>query len=99
MQLKRISVNTPLSHCDQVREAMATHAGKIGNYTHCSFSVRGTGRSKHGVGAQAFATETVEEERIESFCKPEDLAAVVQAIKTAHPYEEPAISVQDIEIY
>ena len=100
MQIKKISVNTPLSHCDIIREAMGNAgAGRIGNYTHCSFSVQGTGRSKHTLEAIPFAFEIVEEERIETFCNPDQLKDIVIAIRDAHPYEEPVITIQDAEVY
>jgi hypothetical protein len=41
----KIVVFSPESHADILREAMgAAGAGKIGNYCHCTFSIKGTGR-------------------------------------------------------
>jgi len=43
----KIVVFVPETHTDTVREAMGkTGAGKIGNYTYCSFSSKGIGRFK-----------------------------------------------------
>ncbi len=42
--------------------------------------------------------EAVEEERIETVCSEEVLKAVLDAIKTVHPYQEPATDVYPIEV-
>lgn len=87
----------PETHADVVREAMGqAGAGEIGNYSHCSFSVKGMGRFKPGTGANPFLgeigiPETVMEERIETSCHKDKLERVIEAIKKAHPYEEPII--------
>jgi hypothetical protein len=93
MYLKLV-VYVPVTHADQVREAMGNAgAGVIGNYTHCSFSVRGQGRFLPQQGAQPFLgavnmREVVEEERIEVTVAKEKLSDVITAMKKAHPYEE-----------
>jgi hypothetical protein len=95
----KIVVFTPLSHADQVREALAkAGAGHIGNYDACSFSSRGVGRFRPLKGAKPFIgevgeIETVEEERIEVICPANILEKVLKEVKKAHPYEEPAIDV------
>ncbi|NTW30109.1 MAG: hypothetical protein HGA33_02445 [Candidatus Moranbacteria bacterium] len=93
----------PLSHADAVREAMGNvGAGKIGNYTHCSFSSRGTGRFLPGDGAnpaigEVGKSEEVEEERIEVLVSEESIDVVIAAMKSAHPYEEVAYDVYPLE--
>jgi hypothetical protein len=72
--------------------------GKVGNYTHCSFTVKGTGRFIPQNGAHpAIGTvgkpEEVVEERIEVNCDETTLEPVLKAIRDNHPYEEPAIDV------
>ncbi len=100
----KIVVNVPEGYTDNVRKAMGdAGAGKIGNYSHCSFSVKGVGRFKVEVGANPAigavgAFEEVAEERIESFCTADILHEVLSAIKQAHPYEEPAIDVYAVEV-
>lgn len=90
----KIVVYAPLTHADAVRAAMGgAGAGRIGAYTHCSFSQRGTGRYVPSGAAnpfigQAGVPEAVEEERVEMNCAKELLPAVLTAIKAAHPYEE-----------
>ncbi|MDD4287703.1 MAG: hypothetical protein PHO20_06200 [Candidatus Peribacteraceae bacterium] len=79
-------------------------AGRIGNYDSCSFSGKGTGRfrplkdAKPAIGSVGTLTE-VEEERIETVVKEEDLKNVLEAILNVHPYEEPAIHVLRMEDY
>lgn len=95
----KIVVFVPESHADAVREAMGrAGAGKIGNYTHCSFSSKGTGRFKPKEGAHPYIgevgkLESVAEERIEMTCERDNLTDVVRAIKEAHPYEEVALDI------
>ena len=105
MALYHLIVYTPLSHADMVRSALAdAGAGAIGNYTHCSFSVRGTGRflpnenAKPAIGS-AGALECVEEERIEVVVSEDRLRDAVRAARKAHPYDEPAIHVLEMKDY
>lgn len=94
----------PESHADKLREAIGNAgAGVIGNYTHCTFTIKGTGRFKPGEGAnpaigEVGKLEEVSEDRIETVCTGDKLKAVLQAIKDVHPYEEPATDVYPIEI-
>ena len=95
----KLTVTVPESHADLLREAIGqAGAGRIGNYSHCSFTVKGIGRFKPEKGSQPFigeegVLETVEEEFIEVNCAKDNLEAVVKAIKNAHPYEEPVIDI------
>ncbi len=95
-------MTVPESHADQLREAMGlAGAGKVGNYSFCSFSVKGVGRFKPGKGANPFigkenTLETVVEERIETVCHKEKLEEVLDAIKKAHPYEEMTIDIYPV---
>jgi hypothetical protein len=41
--------------------------------------------------------ETVEEYRLEMLCEKTRLSAVIHALKTSHPYEEPPIEVYKLE--
>ena len=95
-------VIVPETHADQVREAMGrAGAGKIGNYSSCSFSVKGWGRFMPEKEAQPFIgrkgiLETVAEERIETRCNRECIGDVMEAIRRVHPYEEPLIDLYPI---
>lgn len=99
----KIVVYTPETHSQQLREAMGNAgAGKIGNYTHCSFTTKGIGRFRPEDGAnptigEVGSSEEVQEERIETVCEEERLKEVLEAIKQIHPYEEPATDVYPLE--
>lgn len=71
----KIVVFVPKTHTDIVRKALGdAGAGKIGNYSHCSYSVDGKGRFLPLVGAKPAIGdvgkyEEVLEERIECICE------------------------------
>jgi hypothetical protein len=98
-EIVKIVVFVPETHGDVVRKALGNSgAGKIGNYTHCSISVKGVGRYIPGEGSNPFIGEVgkfeeVIEERIETPCNRSDLPQIIEAVKAAHPYEEPVIEV------
>ena len=95
----KIVVFVPESHADVVRKAVGdAGAGKIGNYSHCSFSTKGKGRFLPLTGAnptigEVGKSEEVDEERIEFTCDMEDKEKVISTMKAAHPYEEVAYDV------
>lgn len=95
-------VTVPENEADKLREAIGdAGGGKVGNYTHCSFSVKGIGRFLPVDGAnpaigQAGKPEEVAEERIEINCDSDSVDTVVAAIRAAHSYEEPAIDVYEL---
>jgi hypothetical protein len=99
----KIVVFVPESHTDIVREAIGkAGAGKIGNYTFCSFSSKGVGRFKPEDGAhpaigEVGKLESVQEERIEFVCDRNLVKDVIAAIKKAHPYEEVALDIYPLE--
>ena len=99
----KIVVFVPETHTDAVREAMGkAGAGKIGNYSYCTFSSKGTGRYKPEQGAdphigQVGQFEAVAEERIETICERKNLTTVIDAIKKVHPYDEVALDVYPLE--
>jgi hypothetical protein len=77
-------------------------SGKIGYYTHCTFSSKGIGRFKPEVGANPYIGEVgkyeeVIEERIETVCPRDLLQDVIKAIKEVHPYDEVAMDVYLLE--
>ncbi len=95
----KIVVTVPEDAADALREASGNAgAGKIGEYSFCSFSLKGTGRflpsdkANPAIGTQG-QLEQVTEERIEVTCDKKMMQAVVTAIRKAHPYEEPAINI------
>lgn len=103
MKNYKIVVYVPESDGDKLREVMGSAgAGKIGNYFHCTFTLKGKGRFKPQTGAnptigEIGKLEEVAEERIETVCSEDNLKKVLEAIKSAHPYEEPATDVYLLE--
>ncbi len=99
----KIVVYVPLDHADKIREAIGeAGGGKLGKYSFCSFSMRGTGRFKPGEGARPHigkvgSLEQVEEERIEVTCHKDVVGNVIASIKRVHPYEEIAMDVWPLE--
>jgi len=95
----KIVVFVPKTHTDIVRRAMGdAGAGKIGNYSHCSFSIDGLGRYKPTEGAKPFIGkvgefEKVVEERIECICDKDKAKQVISAMRKVHPYEEVAFDI------
>jgi dinuclear metal center YbgI/SA1388 family protein len=79
-----------------VHEALsAAGAGRIGDYSHCSFATAGTGQFKPLEGAHPTIgtvgkLERVAETKLEMVLPRERREAVVAALRATHPYEEPA---------
>ena len=92
-------ITVPVSHADEVREALGNAgAGDVDQYSYCSFSYPGTGRFKPKLGSNPHIgkqgqMETVPEEKIQTYCKKNQLEQVVSAVKKAHPYEETIIDI------
>ena len=99
----KIVVFVPEAQAGVVRTAMGqAGAGKVGNYSFCSFSSKGIGRFTPETGAhpaigEVGKAEEVIEERIEMICPRERLHDVIEAMKAAHPYEEVAFDVYPLE--
>jgi hypothetical protein len=95
----KIVVFVPESEAEIVRQVMGdAGAGKVGDYSHCSFSTLGTGRflplrGAHPTIGKVGELTAVTEERIETVCFKKDLQKIISAIKKVHPYEEVAIDV------
>lgn len=92
----KVVVFAPSEARDALIDAMsAAGAGRIGNYERCAFSTSGTGTyvgnasSTPAVGSPG-KVEAVAEARIEMVVDAARLDAVVKALRSAHPYEDPA---------
>lgn len=89
----------PESHLEHVKSAVfAAGAGRIGNYDQCCWQVPGHGQFRPLAQANPYIgtngqLETLLEYRVEMVCADECIPAVVAALRTAHPYEEPAFDV------
>ena len=92
-------VYVPVADADALREALfAAGAGQIGDYSHCCWSVAGTGQFLPLAGASPTigsvgSIETLAEERIEIVAPAALRGCVLTAMRAAHPYEEPAFGV------
>ena len=99
----KIVVFVPAANEEQVRQAMSdAGAGWIGNYRECSFAAQGEGGFRPIEGANPAIgkigeRETVEERRLEMIVAGKHLATVAQALRQAHPYEEPAFDLFKLE--
>jgi len=104
MKRYKVVVYVPENDADKLRDAMGNAgAGKIENYSYCTFTLKGTGRFKPEEGANPTIgsvgkLEEVSEDRIETVCEEDKLQDVLRAIREAHPYEEPATDVYPIEV-
>ena len=101
--LFKVVVFTP----DADREAVLAAAfraggGRIGNYTECSFTIPGEGTffgdesTNPAVGAKG-RRESVAELRLEVVCDSNRLIPLLDAVRAAHSYEEPAIDVYPLQ--
>jgi len=80
-------------------------AGKIGDYDQCCWQVLGQGQFRPLAGSTPFIGDSpgldeqagqlthVDEYRVEMVCEERYIKQVVQSLKQAHPYEEPAYEV------
>ena len=102
-QLSKLVTFVPVQHTQKVREAIfAAGAGCIGNYDFCSFAVEGEGTFRAGEQTHPFAGEagkyhTEKEHRIETVFPTYLRRQVVAALVAAHPYEEPAYDLYQLE--
>jgi dinuclear metal center YbgI/SA1388 family protein len=89
----------PSEHAEAVRAAVfAAGAGRLGDYSQCSWDVTGTGQFLPGDGASPAigsvgAVERVVEDRIEVVAAVQARRQVLSAMRAAHPYEEPAFDI------
>ncbi|WP_173916120.1 Nif3-like dinuclear metal center hexameric protein [Halobacillus sp. Marseille-Q1614] len=94
--LVKLAVYVPVSHADQVRDAISeAGAGHIGDYSHCTYQVKGEGTFKPLDGSDPYigsqgSLERVEENRIETIMPSSLTQKVLKAMIEAHPYEEAA---------
>ena len=92
-----VIVSAPAESIDRVLEAIANvGGGLIGNYSHCAFVSSGQGRFMPNAAANPHIgaigqINSVDEMQIQTFCSRARAKAVRQAIRAAHPYEEPVI--------
>lgn len=94
----------PLNDEKKVLSALfETQAGRIGDYTGCSFRVQGKGTFKPGPSTKPFIGKRgeishVEEIRIETVLQKDDIHAVLEHIKACHSYETMAYDIYPLHM-
>lgn len=97
--LVKIQIYAPAAAAEKIRNSVfEAGAGRIGNYSECSFDFSGRGSFKPENGSKPFAgeigkRETVDELRIEVLAPTHLADRVIEAARTAHPYEEMAYEI------
>ncbi len=76
------------------RAAFGAGAGRIGNYSECCWEVLGNGQFRPGAGSSPYTgvegkLEISGEWRIEFMVDSENASMALEAVRKAHPYEEP----------
>ena len=88
----------PAAAADLKRALFEAGAGAIGDYRECAFSFEGTGEFTPVEGANPTdgavgAHYTADEIRVEFVARAADRRRIVEKLREAHPYEEPAFDV------
>ncbi len=102
-KLYKLAVFVPAGHEQKLMEVMGkAGAGFIGNYSHCTFRSSGTGTFKPLEGCNPYIgrigeLENVDEIRLETIVSEKNLNKVVREMLKAHPYEEAAYDVYELE--
>jgi dinuclear metal center YbgI/SA1388 family protein len=92
-------IYVPRENAEAVQAAVfEAGAGHIGDYSQCSWSVQGIGQFLPHEGASPAVgsvgtVERVAEDRFEVVAPARNRAAVLAAMRAAHPYEEPAFDI------
>ncbi len=98
-QLLRIEFYVPESHLETVKAAMfEAGGGRVGNYDCCAWQTAGEGQFRPLEGSRPYlgeqnSLESLPEYKVEMVCSVQLGAAVIAAMKAAHPYEEVAYAV------
>lgn len=96
---KKIVTYVPLSHVDKLTfELSAAGAGKIGNYSLCSFRMKGIGTFLPGDLSNPYSGKKgklsfEEEVRLEMEFDSDNIDKITETLIKFHPYEEPAYEI------
>ena len=99
----KLVVFVPPKDVNKVAKALFdAGAGNIGDYAQCSFRSSGTGSFLGGEGTNPHLgrrgrLEFVDEIRLETVVDDDRLASIVQALRSAQPYEEPAFDIYPLK--
>jgi len=97
-KLYQLVFYVPESHLETVKQAVfAAGAGRLGNYEHCCWQIRGQGQFRALEGSNPFIgtvgdIQQLDEYRVEMVVIEPCWRQVIDALRQAHPYEEPAYS-------
>ncbi len=99
----KLVVFVPKTHLQEISDAVfQAGGGIIGNYSNCSFMIKGEGTFKGSIDSTPSAgekriMETVEEFRLEIIINAWNLNPIIKVIKEIHPYEEPAYDIYPLK--
>jgi dinuclear metal center YbgI/SA1388 family protein len=103
--LMKLVVFAPVEAAENVRSAIfKAGGGHIGNYSECSFNIKGTGTFKPGEGTnphigEVGKRESTDEEKIEIIFPVYLKEKLINAMTDAHPYEEVAYDLVALSNY
>lgn len=95
----KIVVTIPTDYTEEVRNAICeSGAGVIGDYSYCTTYTKSIGTFIPSESANPFIgnaqkLEIVEEDKLEAICDIDKAKKVIEALRSVHPYEEPAIDI------
>lgn len=95
--MHKIIYYVPESHLELTKSALFTAgAGRYKHYDRCCWQVLGQGQFRPLENSQPFVGESnqltqIAEYRVELICEDDKLQQAIVALRTVHPYEEPAI--------
>lgn len=101
--LKQLTVFVPKDHSEKVKEALfSAGAGNIGFYDECSFTLNGNGTFRPIEGSNPFSgqqniRENADEDMISVIFEDYKKGRIISALKAAHPYEEVAYQVYQLD--
>ncbi|WP_194851043.1 Nif3-like dinuclear metal center hexameric protein [Nonlabens antarcticus] len=101
--IKKISIHVLEDDKSKMQEAMfAAGGGHLGKYAECSFTLDGTGTFKGNNQSQPYTGQagvrsTIKESVLEMTFLPHLQSAVLEAMRSNHPYEEIAYEISTLE--
>lgn len=101
--IQQLTVFVPKDYSEKVKEALfSAGAGNIGFYDECSFKMEGKGTFRPIEGSNPFSgqqnvRENAEEDMISVIFEAFKQNRIIAAMKSAHPYEEVAYQVYQLE--
>ncbi len=99
----KLNFYVPKKEKESVKQALfEIGVGKYKNYDQCSFETLGVGQFRPINGANPFLgkvdkVQRVEEYKVEMLCCDELIKEAIRVLKEAHPYEEVAYEIFEIQ--